>query len=312
MSSKPMAGRKLLVLLRLPILAIVACGGNDTGGSDTGSSDSKDGKTIEYGGELVSFTDDEKVFIVEPEDGAEVSSPVKVVMGTEGLIVRRRFEPQKRYGHHHILVNGAKIPAYGEEIPLADDYIHSHSIEKEVLVDLPPGQHTLTLLFGNAQDMPYEFHGREEAQHALAVKRSGGSGSSQQLPPLTDTITITVTGQQKIWIIEPSDPDIREFPFTVKAGSEGLDISKGHFVVVVDVYAFPKEGQPVPVDENHFHFETGATELDMDYKVGGHKITLLFVDENNRLLPGPALSDKMDIAIWKPVDLESLPPVGDS
>ena len=306
MSSRPIVVRMILLLL-LPISAIVACGGSDSGTSDTASGD-----VIEYGGELVSFEVDERIFFVEPEDGAEVSSPVKVVMGTEGLIVRRRFEPQKRYGHHHILVDGVEIPAYGEEIPLADGYIHYHSIEKEVLVDLPPGEHTLTMLFGNAQDMPYEFHGREEAQHALAVKRSGGSGAGQQLPPLTDTITITVTGQQKIWIIEPSDPDIREFPFTVKAGSEGLDISKGHFVVVVDVYAFPKEGQPVPVDENHFHFETGATELAMDLEVGGAIISLLFVDENNRLLPGPALSDKMDIAIWKPVDLESLPPVGDS
>ena len=117
---------------------------------------------------------------------------------------------------------------------------------------------------------------------------------------------MNVTGQQRIFIIEPSDTDIREFPFTVKAGSEGLDLSKGHFVVVMAAYAFPKEGQPVPVDEDHFHFETGATELEMNLDVGGAIINLLFVDENNMLLPGPPLSAAMDIAIWKPVKLEKI------
>ncbi len=255
---------------------------------------------VKYTGDEVSFDVDERVFFVEPQEGAEVTSPVRVVMGTEGLIVRRRFEPQKRYGHHHIFVNQSDLPAYGEEIPMDDAHIHYHNIEKEIFLDLPPGQHTLTLLFGNAHDKPYEFHGREVQEHPVAIKRGGSSGT-QDLPPLTDTVTVTVTGSQKIFFIEPSDPDVRKFPFIMKVGSEGLDISKGHFVVVWNVYPFPKEGQPVLVDDNHSHFETGATELEMDPKAGGHKITLLFVDHNNKLLPGPPLSDKMDIAIWKPV-----------
>ena len=147
----------LLVLTLLSALAVglaTACGG-DGGGTSTDTSNGGTEEGIDYGGAEVTFDIDERVFFVEPLDGAEVTSPVKVVTDTEGLIVRRRFEPQKRYGHHHILIN-QPIPDYGERIPVDDQHLHFHAIEKEAFLDLPAGEHTMTLLFGNAHDQPYD------------------------------------------------------------------------------------------------------------------------------------------------------------
>jgi hypothetical protein len=289
----------LLILALLSALAVgiaAACGGG--GGGGTGA-DSKD-----FDGAEVTFDLDERAFFVEPEDGAEVTSPVKVVMGTEGLIVRRRFEPQKRYGHHHILINQPNIPDYGERIPVDDKHLHFHAIEKETFLDLPPGEHTLTLLFGNAHDHPYEFHGRESQEHALAVKRSS-AGAAQDRPPLTHTIKITVTEARSLLFEEPTDnSDIREFPFTIKLKAEGFEGAAGHFVIQYGPYIVPKPGTAVPEDENHIHLEPGQTETQMDVGPGGWPFTVFYVDENS-MVSDPPVSDKINITAWKKAETKS-------
>ena len=288
--------RRFLPLLILALLSALAVGMAAACGGGTAGTDTSD--DIDYGGAEVSFDIDEKVFIIEPLDGAAVISPVKVVMGTEGLIVRRRFEPQKRYGHHHILIDQPDVPAYGERIPVDDQHLHFHAIEKETFLDLPAGEHTLTLLFGNAHDQPYEFHGRESQEHALAVKRSS-AGAGQDLPPLTHTITITVTGGRNLLFAEPqNNADIREFPFTIKLDAQGFEGAAGHFVIQYGPYVVPKPGTVVPVDDNHIHLEPGQTETEMDVGPGGWPFTVFYVDEN-MMVSDPPVSDSINITAWK-------------
>ena len=296
----------LLILGLLSALAVgmaAACGG----GGGTTSTDTSNGKTaegIDYGGAEVTFDIDERVFFLEPEEGAQVTSPVRVVMGTEGLIVRRRFEPQKRYGHHHILIDQPDIPAYGERIPVDDQHLHFHAIEKEAFLDLPPGEHTLTLLFGNAHDQPYEFHGREFQEHALAVKRAS-AGAGQDLPPLTHTINITVTTARNVLFEEPTNnADVREFPFTIKLKAEGFEGAPGHFVIQHGPFIVPKPGTVVPEDENHVHLEPGQTEVQMDVGPGGWPFNVFYVDEN-RMVTDPPVSDSINITAWKKADTKS-------
>ena len=300
----------LLILALLSALAVgmaAACGGG--GGGTAGTTDTADGDPdvdIIYHGDEVTFVKDEKIFLVEPEDGAQVTSPVRVVMDTEGLIVRRRFEPQKRYGHHHILVNvsEADIPGCGERIPVDDQHIHYHATEEEAFLDLPPGEHTLTLLFGNAHDEPYQFHGRESQEHSLAVKRGTGC-EGDILPPLTDTITITVTAARNVMFAEPANnADIREFPFTIKLDAEGFEGATGHFVIQYGPFIVPKPGVVVPEDENHIHLEPGQTEVQMDVGPGGWPFNVFYVDEN-RMITDPPISDKINITAWKKADTKS-------
>ena len=44
-----------------------------------------------------------KVFFVEPKNGAEISGPVKVVMGVEGIEIAPAGTEAPHTGHHHIL-----------------------------------------------------------------------------------------------------------------------------------------------------------------------------------------------------------------
>ncbi len=97
------------------------------------------------------------VKITEPQDGATVSSPVKVCMETHGVEV----EPAKKgihdgKGHHHILVN-VDVPGDLTK-PIGKDAQHIHmgdgSTCKEVKLDA--GKHTIRTLFAKGNHVPYD------------------------------------------------------------------------------------------------------------------------------------------------------------
>ena len=95
-----------------------------------------------------------KVMFTEPADGATVSSPVKVVMGVEGAEVKPAGELAKGTGHHHIIVNGKAIEA-GTVVPKDDTHIHFGDGSTETELELPAGEHTLTLQFADGMHRSY-------------------------------------------------------------------------------------------------------------------------------------------------------------
>lgn len=57
-------------------------------------------------------------------------------------------------GHHHLLIDGKPLPK-GEVIPATDHSLHFGKGQTETDVTLPPGQHTLTLQFGDGAHRSY-------------------------------------------------------------------------------------------------------------------------------------------------------------
>ena len=108
------------------------------------------------------------VTISSPEDGATVSSPVKVCMKPWGV----EFEPAKKgvndgKGHNHILVD-VEIPGDLSQ-PIAKDANHIHMGDGSSCksINLSAGKHTIRTLFAKGNHIPYD-------------------------PPLTDSIVVTV------------------------------------------------------------------------------------------------------------------------
>jgi hypothetical protein len=58
-------------------------------------------------------------------------------------------------GHHHLIVD-AELPPVGLPIPATDHYRHFGKGQTEVLLDLPPGEHTLQLLLGDHIHIPHD------------------------------------------------------------------------------------------------------------------------------------------------------------
>ncbi len=250
-------------ILTLSAMA-VALAGAACGG---GASDSTDGEQTSGG---------DGVFFIEPTDGAQVVSPFRVKMGARGLVVRKGFSVKRGYGHHHIFIDDSSLPAADQQIPSDATHFHYHSSETDTIIDLSRGRHSLTLLFGNDIDRPHD-------------------------PLYTDTITVDVIDSKRVFFEAPKDgADIREFPFEVVIGSEGLEDEEGHFVVIYDIFPLLNLGEPFPEDEYHIHLEPGETRTEMDIRVGARPLWVFFVDENN-IPPDPPIFDEIEITVWRPI-----------
>ena len=89
-----------------------------------------------------------RVFFTEPKDGVEITGPVKVVMGVEGMQIKPAGEVVEGTGHHHILINQDFMPP-GQVIPTDDTHKHFGKGQTEAELDLPPGDYKLTLQFAD-------------------------------------------------------------------------------------------------------------------------------------------------------------------
>ena len=79
-----------------------------------------------------------------------MSSPFRVVFGVSGLGVAPALTEKELTGHHHLLINTELSEEEMEyAIPNDDQHRHFGGGQTETVLDLPPGQHTLQLNFGD-------------------------------------------------------------------------------------------------------------------------------------------------------------------
>ena len=101
------------------------------------------------------LADKPTAYIVQPTDGAVVSSPVKVIFGLSGMGVAPAGVVHEQTGHHHLIID-AEVPNLTTLIPSTDHYRHFGGGQTEVTLELKPGQHTLQLLMGNHIHVPHD------------------------------------------------------------------------------------------------------------------------------------------------------------
>ena len=96
------------------------------------------------------------VVITEPATGATVSSPVKVCMGVNGVVV----QPAKKginpgSGHHHLLIDVDLPSNLSKGIGKDANHVHmgDGSTCKELKLD--SGKHIIRTLFANGGHVPY-------------------------------------------------------------------------------------------------------------------------------------------------------------
>lgn len=100
-----------------------------------------------------------KVYFIAPADGATINGKVIVKFGLSGLGVAPAGVEKPNTGHHHLLIDvdppsGAKLD---EALPINDPHIkHFGGGQTETALDLPPGRHTLQLIFGDASHVPHD------------------------------------------------------------------------------------------------------------------------------------------------------------
>lgn len=145
--------RALGSILLTTLMVLGACGG----GEDA------DSPALE--GSPAESTPEASVSFGSPEDGDEVSNPVRVRMEAGGVTIEPASAGvHENAGHFHIMID-AECVEEGQVIPNDDAHRHYGMAQTEAELTLPPGEHNLCLQVGDGNHV------------AL---------------PLTDTIEITV------------------------------------------------------------------------------------------------------------------------
>lgn len=106
--------------------------------------------------EKSSSPDKAMLYIISPQDGDTVSSPVKVIFGLNGMGVAPAGIKMKNTGHHHLLIDLAQLPDINLPIPSDEHHRHFGKGQTEALIELDKGEHTLQLILGDHMHVPHE------------------------------------------------------------------------------------------------------------------------------------------------------------
>lgn len=97
------------------------------------------------------------VYFITPTDGATVTSPVQVIFGLTGMGVAPAGVGMDGTGHHHLLIDidPSELDMSGA-LPADDHVKHFGGGQTETTIELEPGEHTLYLLLGDENHIPFD------------------------------------------------------------------------------------------------------------------------------------------------------------
>ena len=96
-----------------------------------------------------------QVYILSPQNGEVVSSPVKVVFGLRGMGIAPAGVKYPNSGHHHLLID-SQLPSEELPMPASDQLKHFGKGQTETVIPLQPGKHTLQLVLGDHLHIPHQ------------------------------------------------------------------------------------------------------------------------------------------------------------
>ncbi len=97
-----------------------------------------------------------KTYIISPQNGATVTSPVTVVFGLKGMGVAPAGLFKENTGHHHLLIDVEKLPPLDAPLPNDKNHVHFGGGQTETTIELTPGKHTLQLVLGDLVHVPHD------------------------------------------------------------------------------------------------------------------------------------------------------------
>jgi hypothetical protein len=96
-----------------------------------------------------------ELYLISPQDGENVTSPVTVRFGLRGMGVAPAGLAMENTGHHHLLIDTGP-PALNMPIPADANHVHFGKGQTEAQVTLAPGKHTLQLLLADHLHIPHD------------------------------------------------------------------------------------------------------------------------------------------------------------
>jgi len=99
---------------------------------------------------------DAVIYIAYPEDGATETGAFLCRFGLRNMGIAPAGHEFPKTGHHHLLIDTTEPINANEPIPHDKKHLHFGGGETEMLLDLPPGKHTLQLVLGDGNHVSFD------------------------------------------------------------------------------------------------------------------------------------------------------------
>jgi len=90
------------------------------------------------------------------KDGDVVGRSFRVKFDISGMKVRKAGTDDANSGHHHLLIDVKELPPMDLPLPNNEAVYHFGKAEKSAVISMPPGEHTLQLLFADYRHIPHD------------------------------------------------------------------------------------------------------------------------------------------------------------
>jgi len=246
-----------------------------------------------------------KVFFIGLQDGAVIPPRSVVRFGQENIALTPAGTKQDNAGHHHLLVD-TELPPLDREIPSDFNHLHFGRGQTETELSLPPGEHTLQLLFADHEHVP---HDPPVMSQRIRVRvASAASPSSAAAPPArTASGRTPAPNDAAVYFIYPRDGTRIFATSTIRFGLRNMGVAPagvarpntGHHHLLIDVPTPPLDAA-IPADLNHIHFGNGQTERKITLPPGEHTLQLILGDDQHVPHDPPIMSERITIYVGAP------------
>lgn len=217
--------------------------------------------------------------------GFVLRSPLAVDFAVRGKGVVPAGHKVEGTGHHHILLNRSLPASVTDKLPFDDSHRHFGKGQTGTVLELPPGRHTMRLLFADHEHRPYFVFSREIE---ITVRGPRGSTPAPVIDPARFAETCAEWYADEVSAPPPRDEPLRILnvrageplasPFNLRLGVTGFGIAAagvkvdqaGHFILdLLDA----RSRQPV----QGFKLSNGATQVNVFVGVGDYLARLRLV-----------------------------------
>jgi hypothetical protein len=98
---------------------------------------------------------DAYLYIIWPQDGMRIKGAFWCRFGLRNMGVTHAGDATANMGHHHLLIDVDEPLDPDQPIPQDKKHLHFGAGQTEARIDLPPGRHTLQLVLGDAEHIPF-------------------------------------------------------------------------------------------------------------------------------------------------------------
>jgi len=228
------------------------------------------------------------VRFVNLRNGYALRSPFMIEFGVRGMGVVPAGNPTERAGHHHLLIDTPLPRNHQEKIPFSDKHKHFGKGQTGTVLDLPPGAHTLRLLFADHDHRPYFVYSPEITVHVLGTRTAAPIAIDPAQFENTcsawyqDQVSAPRGGAKEVYAKNLRDGEAVSSPFVLSLGAIGMGIAPagrklpdtGHFAVTV-LRAGGTAQRLVLAD--------GRTETTLDLARGDYELEIALLDADNKV-----------------------------